>query len=99
MLIYALFSETAQVLDLNLTGETADENKRAFFNRIQRKNSGRKKRVGQSDMYPLYWTSSKEGILCDIVMRSKENALKCIVIRGSIQRRQKVSKPKLFRSM
>ncbi|MBM6968741.1 hypothetical protein [Pseudoramibacter alactolyticus] len=48
MLIYALFSETAQVLDLNLTGETADENKRAFFNRIQRKNSGRKKRVGQS---------------------------------------------------
>ncbi|WP_281672029.1 hypothetical protein [Pseudoramibacter alactolyticus] len=45
---YALFLEKVEIPDLNLTGETADENERAFFNRIQRKNSKREKRVGRS---------------------------------------------------
>ena len=43
------------------------------------------------DMYPLYWTTSKEGIfICDILMNISVNVLNHIS-RGSCLRYQKVS--------
>ena len=46
---------------------------------------------GLYDMYPLYWTTSKEGIfICDILMNISVNVLNHIS-RGSCLRYQKVS--------